>query len=103
MNRTFIDQSTSSWLDLPGLESNTTYTVDIRMQLANTSNHNIWSEPNRQTITTLISQPVTEEPVHEPSLKHQIKLKPQKDHPTTNKLKPALKKANRRSENNIIY
>ena len=60
MNRTFIDQSTSSWLDLPGLESNTTYTVDIRMQLANTSNHNIWSDPNRQTITTLISQPVPE-------------------------------------------
>ena len=58
MNRTFIDQSTSCWLDLPGLESNTTYTVDIRMQLANTSNHNIWSDPNRQTITTLISQPV---------------------------------------------
>ena len=60
LTQTFIDQSTSSWLDLPGLESNTTYTVDIRMQLANTSNHNIWSDPNRQTITTLISQPVPE-------------------------------------------
>lgn len=51
----FYANTTSTWLEIGGLEPATTYTIDIAMQFANTINKDIWSDESTQRLSTLAS------------------------------------------------